>query len=156
MELRTDIPMIEQVKIQAEVLVPLIQLLREELGQERADELALRALAGVSRQRAAQFGQMLEGSPIDKVATALPIFSAGGALEVEPGERSHDAIGFDVTRCRYAEYYREQGVSDIGFLISCSRDFASAEGLSPDLELERTETIMEGGKRCPFRFRLAQ
>ncbi|RMF20423.1 MAG: 2-amino-thiazoline-4-carboxylic acid hydrolase [Deltaproteobacteria bacterium] len=154
MEVRTDIPMIDQVKIQAEVLVPVIRALRGRLGRESADALISEALAGVSRERARVFSQMLDGSPIDKVEAALPLFSAGGALEVEPRERGDDEIAFDVTRCRYAEFFREHGLKEFGFLISCARDRAAAEGLSPDLEFERTTTIMQGADRCDFRYRL--
>jgi len=154
MEVRTDIPMIDQLKIQAEVLVPVIRALRERLGRENADALISEALAGVSRERAPMFSQMLEGSAIDKVESALPLFSAGGALELQVRERTADAIAFDVTKCRYAEFFRDQGLDEFGFLISCARDRASAEGLSPDLELERTTTIMQGAERCDFCYRL--
>ena len=154
MEIRTDISMLDQLKIQAEVLVPVIQALRKELGEEKADALVSEALAGVSRKQAAVLAQSLEGSPIDKIETALPLFSADGALEVEPRTRTDTEIAFDIKGCRYAEYFRKQGLEEFGFLISCARDRASAEGLSPDLEFERSTTIMQGADRCDFRYRL--
>jgi len=61
-----------------------------------------------------------------------------------------------VTRCRFAEMYRGMGASDLGFLLSCSRDFSLSEGYSDALHLERTQTIMQGAAFCDFRYRLAR
>ena len=44
-----DIPVIEQVKIQAQVLVPLVKALRAELGEERANAIVRHALADLYR-----------------------------------------------------------------------------------------------------------
>ena len=45
-----DVPFIEQVKIQAQVLVPLVKALRAELGEERANALVRKALGGLYRK----------------------------------------------------------------------------------------------------------
>jgi hypothetical protein len=47
-----DIPVIEQAKIQAQVLVPLVKALQAELGEERANTLVRKALSSVYRQLA--------------------------------------------------------------------------------------------------------
>jgi hypothetical protein len=49
--------------------------------------------------------------------------------------------------------YRALGLEDLGGSLSCVRDFALVEGFNPDLELVRTQTLMEGASRCDFRFR---
>ena len=51
--LPTNPPFIEQVKIQAQVLVPLVKTLQTELGEERANQLVRKAL-GDSRRKAAE------------------------------------------------------------------------------------------------------
>ena len=43
------IPLIEQIKIQAQVLVPLVKALRAELGKERAHAIVRRALGDLYR-----------------------------------------------------------------------------------------------------------
>lgn len=86
--------------------------------------------------------------------SGLSRFSAGGALEMEEIDHSQDAYAFNITRCGYAEFYKKMGVPELGFLLSCSRDFALTEGMSPDLQLTRTQTIMQGAGHCDFRFRL--
>ena len=45
-----DIPLIEQVKIQAQVLVPLVRVLEVELGEERAHALVRKALGDLYRK----------------------------------------------------------------------------------------------------------
>ena len=68
-------------------------------------------------------------------------------------EASEQAFDFNITRCRYAEMYRELGLADLGYTLSCNRDAAFVEGFSDDLELRRTQTIMEGAPYCDFRYR---
>ncbi len=80
---------------------------------------------------------------------------AGGDLTIEMLRDDDETLHFNVTGCRFAEMYRRMGASDLGFLLSCSRDFTLSEGYSERLRLERTQTIMEGAAFCDFRYRLA-
>lgn len=64
-------------------------------------------------------------------------------------------MAFDVTQCKYAAFYREMGLTDIGQHIHCRRDYAMIEGFNPDIELTRTQTLMSGASCCDFRYRLA-
>ena len=47
--------------------------------------------------------------------------------------------------------YRALGVSELGGLLSCNRDFALGEGFNADLRLTRTQTLMEGATASPPR-----
>ena len=67
--------------------------------------------------------------------------------------RSQDTYEIDVTQCRYAQFYKELGESELGFLLVCSSDFPFAEGLGADIKLTRTQTIMQGASHCDFRYR---
>ena len=40
--------------------------------------------------------------------------------------------------------------------LSCQRDFALAQGFSPEIQLTRTQTLMEGALFCDFRFHLRE
>jgi L-2-amino-thiazoline-4-carboxylic acid hydrolase-like protein len=68
-------------------------------------------------------------------------------------EQSPDAFEFDVTGCRYAAFYKEMGEPDLRFLLVRSADFPTAEGVGPDIELTRTQTIMQCASHCDFRYR---
>ncbi len=93
-------------------------------------------------------------SPLESLKGLLAGFRAGGALEIEMIEDSDTRLGFNVTRCAYAEHYAAMGAADLGLVLSCCRDHALAEGISDRLQLTRRQTLMEGAATCDFRFRL--
>jgi hypothetical protein len=70
-------------------------------------------------------------------------------LKQEPGTQE-----FNVTRCRYAEFFRQLGEPDLGAVLLCETDFQVAEVGSPEVELVRTQTIMEGASCCDFRIHI--
>lgn len=149
-----SIPQIEQVKIQARVLIPVVKAFQAELGEERANEVVRNALNDVARRTGQAANSFLKGSPVEKVIAGLPIPAAGNALDVEVIAQTSEVFEFNVTGCRYADFYKQLGEPELGFLFSCGGDWAMAEGLSPDLELTRTQTIMQGALYCDFRYRL--
>ena len=63
---------------------------------------------------------------------------------------------YDVHRCRYAEMYHAMGLGEIGHLLSCARDSVFIEGYDHRIELTRTTTLMQGGPRCDFRYRMRE
>ena len=78
----------------------------------------------------------------------------GDSLTVEVRHLDDTAYDYDVTRCRYAEMYHALGIAPLGELLSCSRDSALIEGFNPEVELRRTQTIMDGAPYCDFRYTL--
>ena len=149
------VTLLEQRQIEANVLVPLIKAFQAEFGVERANAIARKVITDIARKHGeAMAASQTGGNPIEKMASGLSRFSAGGALEVEEVDHSDNTYAFNITHCGYAEFYKKMGVPELGFLLSCSRDFALTEGMSPDLQLTRTQTIMQGANHCDFRFRL--
>ena len=139
------IPVIEQAKIQAQVLVPLVKALQAELGEERANRLVRRALGDLYRGYGEEFWRTKSEKNLGKVvASAFATYAREDALDYRVIEQSEDAFEFDVTGCRYAEFYRELGELELGFLLVCSADLPMAEGFGPDIKLTRTQTIMQG------------
>jgi hypothetical protein len=148
------VPVIEQAKIQAQILVPLIKALQAELGEERANALVRRALGDIYRRYGEEFWRARHEKNLGKImASAFATFAGGDALDYRVREQSHDAFDIDVTGCRYAQFYKELGEPDLGFLLVCSADFTMAEGFDPDIKLTRTQTIMQGASHCDFRYR---
>jgi hypothetical protein len=148
-----DIPVIEQAKIQARVLVPLVKALRAELGEERANAIVRTAFGAMFRELGEKFWQAQEAPNLGtNMASAFKRFAAGGALDYEVVKQSPDAFEVNVTGCRYAQFYKELGVPELGFLLVCSSDFPLAEGFGPDIKLTRTQTIMQGANHCDFRY----
>lgn len=143
---------LERRKIEAGVLIPMLQAFQRAIGAERANAIAREVIVELARQDGARWSQQF-GADLEGMRNTSALWSAGGSLEIEPLEASADKLDFNVTRCRYAEYFRDLGLPELGFLFHCSRDFAMVEGFGEDLALERTQTIMQGAGHCDFRFR---
>jgi predicted ArsR family transcriptional regulator len=149
-----DIPIIEQAKIQAQVLVPLVKALQAELGEERANTLVRKALSSVYRQLGEQWWRAKESRHVgENMASAWTSFAKGNAVNYSVRAQSQDTYEIDVSGCRYAQFYKELGEPELGFLLVCSLDFPFVEGFGPDIKLTRTRTIMQGASHCDFRYR---
>jgi hypothetical protein len=149
-----SVPVIQQAKIQAEVLVPLIKALQAELGKDRANALVRKALGDTYRRYGEEFWRTKNENNLGKaIASALATYAREDALDYIVIEQSQDAFEIDVTGCRYAEFYKELGEPELGFLLACGADFATTEGFGPDIKLTRTQTIMQGASHCDFRYK---
>ena len=149
-----SISVLEQARIQAQVLVPLIKALQAELGEARANALVRKALRDLYRRYGEEFWKAKNERNLGKaVASAFSTYGRDDALDYSVREQSEDAFAIDITRCRYAEFYKELGEPGLGFLLVCSADFDTAEGFGGDVKLTRTQTIMQGANHCDFRYR---
>jgi hypothetical protein len=147
--------LLEQRRIEARIIGPLVAAVRAELGAEKTLTLLRRVIADLARQGGADLARSLGEASLTAFAGCLDRWSEGGALEIDVLEQSAERLSFNVTRCRYAEMYRALGLGDLGSSLSCQRDFSLIEGFNPAITLERTQTIMEGAAYCDFRFRAA-
>ena len=149
-----DVPIIQQAKIQAQVLVPLVKALQAELGAARANALVQNALGDLYRKYGEEFWRSKSEKNLGKfMASGFKTFARDDALDYKVVDQTQDTLAVDVTRCRYAEFYKELGEPELGFLLVCSADFAMADGFGGDVELTRSQTIMQGADHCDFRYR---
>jgi hypothetical protein len=148
------ISVIEQAKIQAQVLVPLVKALQAELGEERANAVVRKALGDIYRRLGEQWWRAKDSAHVgENMARAFAAFAKGDALDYSVRAQSQDTYDIDVTGCRYAQFYKELGEPELGFLLVCSLDFPFAEGFDAGVELTRTQTIMQGAGHCDFRYK---
>jgi hypothetical protein len=150
-----NIPIVEQVKIQAQVLIPLVKALQAQLGEEPANAIIRKALGGLYRGYGEKWWRSQgTGDRGETIASAFDRFAAADALAYQVIRKTRDAFDVDVTECRYAKFYKEIGAPELGFLLTCSADFPMAEGFGAGVELTRTQTIMQGASHCDFRYRI--
>jgi hypothetical protein len=142
---------LERRKIEAGVLIPMVQAFQRAFGKERANEVAREVIRELARQDGGRWAGQF-GSDLQALRKVAELWSAGGALEIETVTAEGERLEFNVKRCRYAELFQELGLPELGALLHCSRDFAMAGGFSPDIKLERTQTLMQGASHCDFRF----
>ena len=121
-------PLLDQVRIQAQVVVPLLKAFREEFGAERVNRIAWRVLAHWRSQIVHERHAPFSGSPAERwaagMAESFPL--VGDAVDAEMLKQEPDALEFDVTGCRFAQFFRELGEPELGFaLLSASAPVAS-------------------------------
>ncbi|MEX1022665.1 MAG: L-2-amino-thiazoline-4-carboxylic acid hydrolase [Dehalococcoidia bacterium] len=153
---RPPVTLLQQRGIEAEVLIPFIRRLERELGRERAHEVAREVIGEIAREQGRRVAEALGRDDVEGFTHVKDSWGgAGGDLEIETLRQDGERLEFNVVGCRFAEMYRAMGAEDLGFLLSCQRDFSLSEGYSEDLHLERRQTIMQGAPFCDFRYRLA-
>ena len=152
-----NISLLEKTRIQAQVLVPVMKAMRAEMGREKADALVKGALREWSKQLFADVGKTIEGSPGRKFAkmnTALAeITEREVTFEMHRDDR--EAREFDVTSCRFAEFFRALGEPELGALLICHVDADIADAGGGDVSFQRTQTLMQGAPYCNFRYKFA-
>jgi hypothetical protein len=151
-----NLSLLDKTRIQAQVLVPVLRALRAELGKAQADALVTQALRAWSKQLFADIANGVEGSPRRKWAAIQDVFGevSGREVEYEVLHRDDAALDIDVTRCRFADFFRALGEPELGTLLICAADFDIAAAGGGEVSLERAQTIMQGAASCTFRYRL--
>jgi predicted ArsR family transcriptional regulator len=149
--------LLDKTRIQAQVLVPVLKALRSELGREKADAIVKHALRDWSKQLFAAIGAEVDGSPRRKWATIQAAWADVSLRDVTVEMRRHDkeALEFDITHCRFAEFFRALAEPELGALLVCERDFDIAAVSEGEVSLTRDQTIMQGAPSCTFRYKFA-
>ena len=140
-------------KIEARVLIPFITACREKFGDGPTREAVAATIRVLAAEEGAKWAGSFGGDVAGLRALAETVWAGGGGMDIQVLDQADDRLAFNVTRCRDAEFFKELGLADLGSLIHCSRDHAMVAGFSDDLELTRSQTIMEGASCCDFRFR---
>ncbi|MFT8242911.1 L-2-amino-thiazoline-4-carboxylic acid hydrolase [Roseomonas sp. BN140053] len=150
------LPIIERRRIEAELLREVYETLRAAHGTAEARRVIAESVRRSAIAQAARFAaEAPGGTSLQSFVDIQSHWTAEDALEIEVVGRDETHFDFNVTRCRYAEMYREMGLAEIGPLLSCQRDGAFCEGYDPRLHMRRTQTIMGGASHCDFRYRYA-
>lgn len=148
------VSILQRRRIEALFVKELLQHLTPEVGAEKSQAIIRATTTAMARQ----FGERLaadSGVPrptLEQFRVALPMWQEDDALQIEYLEDTPERLSFNVTRCRYAELYRELGMPELGEVMSCTRDGEMCRGFNDRIQLTRTQTIMQGATHCDFRF----
>ncbi|MGH6854393.1 MAG: L-2-amino-thiazoline-4-carboxylic acid hydrolase [Aestuariivirga sp.] len=149
-----ELPVLLKRRLQAQVIGPIHAEMVAQLGEAKANAILDTAIRKAAIAEAGEFAKKAPGG-VTSVAHFVKIFelwTKDGGLEIEVLDSNETTFNFDVTRCKYAETYKEMGLAHIGHLMSCNRDGAFCEGYDSKMTLERKHTIMAGAPRCTFRY----
>lgn len=149
-----ELPTLTKRKLQAEVIAPIYAEMVAEIGEEKASSILDNAIRKAAIAEGKHFAELAPGGKTSMAdfIKLYDLWTHDGALEIEVLKADDKTFDFDVTRCRYAETYREMGLGKIGHLMSCNRDGTFCQGYDPKIEMDRKQTIMGGAKRCTFRY----
>ena len=151
---KTDLPILEQRRIEASIIKPIYDEMVAELGVEKAQQILGKAVIKDAIEQGQAYAEsQSEPTSLASFYDLMSQWKVGGALEIELVEKEEEKLAFNVTRCKYSEMYRAMGLGDIGDLLSCNRDGSFCTGYNPNIKLERSQTIMKGASHCDFRFR---
>ena len=146
---------LERRRIEAEFARALLAAMERHMGRDDALAILREAVVEMARATGAAMAQEQGGAPdLADFAAILPRWQADDALAIEFLQATPVHLDFNVTRCRYAEMYRELGIPELGAVLSCNRDGEFCRGYNPAIAFERTQTIMQGATHCDFRYTL--
>lgn len=149
------IPMIERRRIEAELVRDFYEELQKTMPKPAAQEIIRGAIASSAIRQGQAYADAVGHTPdLSDFASHSGAWDANNALEREVLHASPERLDYNITRCEYAAMYKDMGLGEIGHLLSCNRDAAFCTGYNKDMELTRTQTIMEGAAYCDFRYRM--
>jgi len=151
----SDIPTLTKRRLQAQVIGPIYAEMVAEIGEERASAILDSAIRKAAIAEGREFARRAPGgaTSMAEFIKLYELWTADDALEMKVLVANDERFDFDITRCRYAETYKEMGLGKIGHLLSCNRDGTFCQGYDPNITLERQQTIMQGAPCCTFRYR---
>jgi L-2-amino-thiazoline-4-carboxylic acid hydrolase len=134
-----------------------LELLRgveKEMGSEKFVTLVKRIIDEDTEKGFAEFAK--KAGRNDLAAFTGRFRQKGGlfdkTLTFEIVEDTPKAFEVKVTECLWAKTYRDANAADLGYLLSCYGDYASARGFNPKMRMIRTKTLMQGDAFCNHRY----
>jgi hypothetical protein len=143
--------MLEKRRIEAAMLKHVYETLKASHGAEMAKKAIAEAVRKSAMEQAGELAKAAGGqTSLDTFIERQEPWLRGDALTIDVVEKSDSRYRYNVTRCKYAEMYRDMGLAEIGHLLSCQRDGTFCEGYDNRIKLKRTQTIMQGASHCDF------
>ena len=96
---KTKLPILEQRRIEANIIKPIYEEMVERLGREEAEKILRAAITRNSIEQGQAYAQGEGGdTTLESFHALLAQWKARGALEVEMLEESDDRVHYNVTR----------------------------------------------------------
>jgi hypothetical protein len=140
-------------EIQAPIVSSLIKRFADEVGHDKAIGIARQVINEDAVSSGKILAEQYSGNSIAELSKVVKeIWAMDDAMTIKMIKEDENELSFDVIYCGYAEMYKEMGIKELGYVLSCDRDFPFIEGFNPAITLKRTKTIMRGAEYCDFRF----
>ncbi len=147
-----EIGVLKRREIEARLLSPIVDALGDKFGRQEVLAVVRDVVIEIARRQGRELASSLGKNDLQFFAGSLEAWSRDGALQLRILDQNESVLNFDVTRCRYAELYRNLGIEELGSILSCARDASFIEGFNGEIALDRKHTILQGSSACDFRF----
>lgn len=147
-----EMSVLDRRRIEATVLAPVFKAFSQEFGEEKTQEIMGRTIVQIAREQGRALAKRAGADDLRTFVQAKEPWTRNNALEIEVLAADDHRYSFNVTRCRYAEMYKELGIPELGSILSCGRDYAMSQGFNSHIKLSRSQTIMQGASHCDFRY----
>ncbi len=150
----SQMAMIEKRRIEAEMIKEIYDVVKERHGKEEAQEIIRISVSNSAITQGREFAAQYDHEPtLQDLEANHHLWEKDNALERVHLQETETNLDYNITRCEYAKMYQAMGLGEIGHLLSCNLDGSFCTGFSDNIELTRTQTIMEGAEYCDFRYR---
>lgn len=143
----------EYVKARYANVVVLAREMEKTLGKERAHEIIrdvfyndMTDMVNGELEELGSVNKFADFVRMEKDENELPNFR--NIVELTYPHESDNELSLNVTKCLYADVFKEIGATDLGFLMVCHTDYAYAQASHPRIKLRRSKTLMEGCDCC--------
>jgi hypothetical protein len=135
-------------------LVPLLRDLRNELGDEKANEVVYKSLRNHLKSHYQELSNLKSGSGKDKWSALSEdmLVTIGDDVEIEHLRDDDNALDLDVVGCRYAQHFLRLGEPELGSILTCELDDHTVAVSNGEVKFNRPKTIMNGDSKCEFRY----
>ena len=148
------IGILQQRKIEAEIIKPIYEIMKRKFGMDEAKAVIEEAVSQAAIRAGQEFAkEEPNGTSIKSFVALQYLWEKDDALDTEVTVNTDQQFDYTVKRCSYAQMYHKMGLGEIGYLLSCNRDAKFIEGYAPHIKLTRPHTIMNGDGFCDFSYK---
>ena len=146
--------MLEKRKIEAEILKEVYETLKASHGAEVAKRTIAESVRRSAIEQARAFAAAAPGgTSLKAFQDVMPLWTKGGALEIEVKEQTDTSFTFNVVRCRYAETYKAMGLGEIGAPAVVQPRRRLLRGLRPQAQARAHADHHAGRQPLRFKYR---
>jgi len=142
-----------RLQAQAEVILPILKKLREELGAEQANKIVASSLRASTKEGMRRYVSEFSGVGQVKWDAINEDMAQYIGEDINIDLIEEDYSEFNITKCKYAEYFKSIGEPELGAILSCECDNHIANEFGNQIEFKRSGTIMSGSGFCDFRYK---
>jgi hypothetical protein len=134
--------------------LPLWRGIEKDMGSEKFVAMLKRVIDEVAGRESAESAKKLGKNDLAAFSQDLkqPSRFWQNVLTFQIVEDTPRAFEVKVTECLWAKTYRGANAADLGYVLSCYGDYASAKGFNPKMRMIRTKTLMQGDDHCNHRW----